>query len=235
MLLIAHRGASGYAPENTIASFKKAIDMGMKAVEFDVQLTKDRKLVVIHDFSLERTTTGNGRIEDLTLEEIREADAGSWYSNEYAGEKVPVLEEILEIVRNNELINIEVKRDKKDKRSFAKELLETIRKFKIKEKVIVSSFDHELLQDIYKEDNDIAIGLLFKKLPRDLKGYIDKLGISVKSINPLKDIVNSKSVEGIKELGLEIYSFTVNDREKCIKLGELGVEGVFTNYPDLMK
>ncbi|MGL4971324.1 MAG: glycerophosphodiester phosphodiesterase family protein, partial [Cetobacterium sp.] len=111
MYILAHRGASGTAPENTIAAFKKAIIDGCDGFEFDVQQTKDGKLVVFHDWTLERTSNGKGYVREHTLDELKELDAGSWFGEEFKGEKIPTLEETLDLIPDNMLINIELKEE----------------------------------------------------------------------------------------------------------------------------
>src|SRR5271156_1995633 len=104
MLLIAHRGASGHAPENTLAAFRKAIAQGVAFIETDLQLTRDTHLVAIHDDTVNRTTNGQGAVHDLSLEEIRKLDAGSWFGSEFAGERIPTLEEILDFSKKNDVV-----------------------------------------------------------------------------------------------------------------------------------
>jgi glycerophosphoryl diester phosphodiesterase len=238
MRLIAHRGASAYAPENTISAFQKAIDMGLNAVEFDVQFTLDGKAVVTHDYNLERTSNGSGYIKDFKLSQLRELDFGKWFDEKYINEKIPTLEEVLSKVKNNYFINIELKRDNNDKRFFSKTIIETIEKFDIREKVLISSFDHNLLKDLYKTDNNLKIALLFpKEIERNfenLKEYIDRLEIKVSAINPHKDSLNEVSVKNIKKLGLKINSYTINEIDDYTRLKNLGVDAVFTNFPDLV-
>jgi glycerophosphoryl diester phosphodiesterase len=238
MKLIAHRGASAYAPENTISAFQKAIDMGLNAVEFDVQFTLDGKAVVTHDYNLERTSNGSGYIKDFKLSQLRELDFGKWFDEKYINEKIPTLEEVLSKVKNNYFINIELKRDNNDKRFFSKTIIETIEKFDIREKVLISSFDHNLLKDLYKTDNNLKIALLFpKEIERNfenLKEYIDRLEIKVSAINPHKDSLNEVSVKNIKKLGLKINSYTINEIDDYTRLKNLGVDAVFTNFPDLV-
>jgi glycerophosphoryl diester phosphodiesterase len=238
MRLIAHRGASAYAPENTISAFQKAIDMGLNAVEFDVQFTLDGKAVVTHDYNLERTSNGSGYIKDFNLSQLRELDFGKWFDEKYINEKIPTLEEVLSKVKNNYFINIELKRDNNDKRFFSKTIIETIEKFDIREKVLISSFDHNLLKDLYKTDNNLKIALLFpKEIERNfdnLKEYIDRLEIKVSAINPHKDSLNEVSVKNIKKLGLKINSYTINEIDDYTRLKNLGVDAVFTNFPDLV-
>src|SRR3984957_14426501 len=104
MLLIAHRGASGHAPENTLAAFRKAIAQGVAFIETDLQLTKDARLVAIHDETVNRTTTGHGAVHDLSLYDLRKLDAGSWFGSEFAGERIPTLEEILEFSQKHDVV-----------------------------------------------------------------------------------------------------------------------------------
>jgi glycerophosphoryl diester phosphodiesterase len=238
MRLIAHRGASAYAPENTISAFQKAIDMGLNAVEFDVQFTLDGKAVVTHDYNLERTSNGSGYIKDFKLSQLRELDFGKWFDEKYINEKIPTLEEVLSKVKNNYFINIELKRDNNHKLFFSKTIIETIEKFDIREKVLISSFDHNLLKDLYKTDNNLKIALLFpKEIERNfenLKEYIDRLEIKVSAINPHKDSLNEVSVKNIKKLGLKINSYTINEIDDYTRLKNLGVDAVFTNFPDLV-
>lgn len=237
MELIAHRGASAYAPENTLSAFKKAIDMGLNAVEFDVQFTLDGKAVVTHDYVLERTSNGAGYIKDFTLNQLKELDFGKWFNEEYKNEKIPTLDEVLDMVKNDYLINIELKRDKDDKRFFSKDIIESIDKFHLRDKVLISSFDHELLKDLYETDQNLKIALLFpKEIERNfenLKEYIDRLGITVSAINPHKDSLNETSAKNIKRLGLKIISYTVNEKADYNRLKALGVDAIFTNFPDL--
>lgn len=236
MELIAHRGASGYAPENTISAFKKAIEMGLDTVEFDVQFTADKEAVVIHDYSLERTSNGTGKVKDYKLKELKKLDFGSWFGDKFKNERIATLVEVLETVKNNSFINIELKRDKDDKRFFSKEILKIIENLNVYNKVIISSFDHELLKNIYNKDKNIKIALLFPKEVNNFEGlkeYIDKLGIKICAVNPHKDSLNEKSIKNIKKLGLKINSYTVNSYSEYTRLEKLGVDSVFTNFPNL--
>ncbi|MDK4490420.1 glycerophosphodiester phosphodiesterase, partial [Fusobacterium necrophorum] len=109
MKVFAHRGASGYAPENTLAAIKKAIEQGADGIEIDIQFTKDCKIVVFHDWKINRTSNGKGYVYDLNFEELRALEIGSWYGDEYRKEKIPTLEEILELIPENMMLNIEIK------------------------------------------------------------------------------------------------------------------------------
>ena len=146
---IAHRGASGYAPENTMAAFEKAVDMKADYFELDVQMTKDGKLVVIHDTSVDRTTDGSGMVKDLTLEEIHNLDAGSWFGEEFANERIPTLGEVLDEFRGKSGILIEIKSPSLYpgiEEKIAAELSARNLDKPNNNKIIVQSFDQESVQ-----------------------------------------------------------------------------------------
>jgi len=131
MIIFAHRGASAFAPENTKASFKKALDLVAKHFEFDVQITSDNEYVVFHDYTLERTSNGKGKLSDKTLLELKKLDIGSWYSEEFSGEQIMTLQELIDFLPSDSFLNIELKRDKNDKRFFGESFLEIIKPIKI--------------------------------------------------------------------------------------------------------
>lgn len=232
MVLIAHRGASGYRPENTIAAFKKAVEMGSKAFEFDLQLTKDEKVVVFHDYTLERCTNGKGKLREKTLAELKKLDNGSWFDKEYKNEKIPTLVEVIEVVKGGDFINLELKRDKDEKRSLVDKVLEVVKMYKIEDKVLISSFDHSLLEEVYSKNPKVKIGVLFEE-KKDYADYVENLDLEAYSINLWKVLVSGVEVEGIKKNNYKLYSFTVNEKEEGEKLREYGVDGIFTNYLDI--
>ncbi len=232
MVLIAHRGASGYRPENTIAAFKKAVEMGSKAFEFDLQLTKDEKVVVFHDYTLERCTNGKGKLREKTLDELKKLDNGSWFDKEYKNEKIPTLVEVIEVVKNGDFINLELKRDKDEKRSLVDKVLEIVKLYKIEDKVLISSFDHSLLEEVYSKNPKVKIGVLFEE-KKDYVDYVEKLHLEAYSINLWKVLVSGVEVEEIKKNNYKLYSFTVNEKEEAEKLEEYGIDGIFTNYLDI--
>ena len=162
--VIAHRGASAYAPENTIAAFNKALDMAADGIEIDVHLTKDRHIVVSHDEKLGRTCNGTGFIKDFTLEELKKLDFGSWFSHEYANERIPTLDEIMYLLRDKDiLLNIEVKNNLVIYEGIEKAIVDVIKEHKMVEKVIVSSFNHYCLREIKRLAPELKIGLLYSE------------------------------------------------------------------------
>jgi len=227
MLIFAHRGASAYAPENTKASFLKAIELGAKAFEFDVQITLDGEYVVFHDYTLSRTSSGKGILAHQTLSELKKLDIGNWFDQKFSEEKILTLEETIELLPKDVFLNIELKRDKGDERYFGEKLIEIIKP--IKDRVLISSFDWELLKYLNKLDSAINFGVLIDKYYEDFSEDLEKLPFEPYSINPNYKMIDKKFMEEYSKY--KIIAYTVNDLETIIKLEELGVYGVFCNYP----
>ena len=222
MILIGHRGAMGYAPENTLKSFKKALELNVDMVELDVYRCKTGELVVIHDDRLERTTNGIGYVEDKTFIDLRELDAGE-------GEKIPLLTEVLDLIDKRVSINIELK-GIDTAEGVAEIIQEYIARGWSYDDFLVSSFNHHELFRIKQLLPEIRIGALFIGLPityaqfaQDLNAY--SLNISIEFIN--QDFINDAHTRGLK-----VYVFTVNHPEDMIRLRVWGVDGVFSNVPD---
>ena len=156
--IIAHRGASGCSPENTIPAFRKAIEIGSNGIELDVHLTKDDKIVVVHDFNIDRTSNGKGYVKDYTLNELKKFDFGSWYGEKFASVSIPTLEEVLELVKYynwNGLINIEIKNGPIFYPNIERKLIGIIRAYGLEENVIFSSFNHYSLKILKEIDPNI--------------------------------------------------------------------------------
>lgn len=181
--ILAHRGFSTKAPENTFAAFKKALDLGVGGIELDIQMSKDGHLIVIHDEKVDRTTDGKGFIKDLILENIKNLDAGSWFGEEFAGERVPVLEEVLELIGDRDfLVNIELKSGIIQYVGLEYRVLDTVKQYNFLDRTIFSSFNHYSLVNIKKKCSNAKIGLLYyaglvdpwefgKKLEAYSRGY----------------------------------------------------------------
>lgn len=230
MKIIGHRGAAGYAPENTLASLDLAYKQGCHGIEFDVQLTKDHELVVIHDWSVDRTTNGTGQIKDLTLKEIRSLDAGAWFSPDYKGEGVPTLKEVFEHFPKSFFLNVEIKIQGFDDRPIEEEVLRVIEAFDRKENTVVSSFNNHRLAKLKKISEGIDLALMYE-------GYLSEFPLKdpkaqgIKSFHPSKDYISKELVEEGKRKGLAIYTWTVNDLTFAQGLQDMGVDGIITNYP----
>lgn len=230
MYILAHRGASGTAPENTIAAFKKAIIDGCDGFEFDVQQTKDGKLVVFHDWTLERTSNGKGYVREHTLDELKELDAGSWFGEEFKGEKIPTLEETLDLIPDNMLINIELKEEYSKERGSEKILVDILQKYKTKN-IIVSSFSHNLLKNIKTLDPSIKIGILVESSLLNLDKYITNLEFEVSAYHPSKSFILQEDVNYLKSKNIDINVWTVNSSKDAETLKAMGVKSIITNYP----
>ncbi|HHW48137.1 MAG TPA: glycerophosphodiester phosphodiesterase, partial [Clostridiaceae bacterium] len=161
-VVIAHRGAPKHAPENTIAAFRKALELGAEGIELDVHLSADGHLVVIHDEKVDRTSDGKGLVKEKTLEELKALDFGSWFSKEFKGETIPTLDEVLELLKSwTGIINIEIKGGSVFYPNIEEKVVRKIEKLKIEEKIIISSFNHYSLVEIKKLNPKIKTGILY--------------------------------------------------------------------------
>jgi len=223
VLRIGHRGAMGYEPENTLRSFRRALGMDCHMVELDVHRCRTGELVVIHDDTLERTTNGTGPVREKTLAELRTLDAGK-------GEKIPLLEEVLDAIREKAGVNVELK-GPGTARPLA-HLIERLRREKgwRNEAFLVSSFDYDELSAFRKLDPEIPIGILFKEVPVGLFEFARY--IRALSFNPLFRIVDNGLVDAAHRDGIKVLVWTVNEPEDIDRMKSLGVDGICSNYPD---
>lgn len=233
LLIIAHRGASGYAPENTLASIDLALKQNCGAIEVDVQLTKDNYLVICHDWTVDRTSNGKGEIKDLTLTEIKELDAGSWFSKEFAGEKIPTLEEVLEFLPNTVLLNIELKKKSTDARNLEEKVAKVLQKYNRIETTFISSLNHPSLATIQKLNNDIKISVAIDGNFINPLNYILKYDWDVESYHPSLDYLSSDTVRQFHAHGIKVNCWTINKKEEGEYLETIGVDGIMTNFPDI--
>lgn len=233
MKIIAHRGASGYAPENTLASFNKAISMNVKAIEFDVQMTKDGQVVVIHDYYVNRTSNGEGLVMNLDYTEMMKLDAGSWFDKKFSNERIPLLSEVLDIMPSYMEIHIELKKIMIDTRDLGKAVYDIVVEKGMLGQVIFSSFDHNLLKQL-QGYNNVEFGPLFNtNIINPIKYIIDN-GLNNVSVNPSIVFVTKEIVEEAHKHNLKVYSFTVNDKLAVGYCDSIGVDGIFTNFPDIL-
>ncbi|MGG1148215.1 glycerophosphodiester phosphodiesterase [Bacillus wiedmannii] len=238
---IAHRGASAYAPEHTIAAYKLGQQLRGDYIEIDLQMTKDGHLVAMHDETVNRTTNGTGLVKEHTLEEIKQLNVGSFFNEkhpslakkEFEGAKVPTLEEIIETFGHNANYYIETK-SPDEYPGMEEKLLEIIKHYEISDKVIIQSFSEASLQKIHSIDVNIPLVQLlpYKKAAqlteleiKKYKTYCIGLGMNYKYID-------SAYVKKIQKYGLEVHPFTVDNETDMKKLLLWGVDGMFTNYPD---
>lgn len=228
-LVIAHRGASGYAPENTMAAFQLAQELGSDGLEFDVQLTRDGIPVVIHDELLTRTTGYQGYVGDLNLNELSKLDAGGWMSPKWKGEPIPTLEQVLQKY-NGLFLNVELKNSKMAYPGLEEKVIELVLKYCKPDQVILSSFNHQSVQKLKQIAPTLPTGLLYSTEPKQILNYAIEIGAF--AVHPDYKLLSQARMESYIKQGLHVNTWTVNesrDMEFCIKLG---VDGIITNYPD---
>lgn len=244
-VIIGHKGAAGYVPENTLASFQKAMDMEAEMIEIDVHLSKDGEVVVFHDEDLSRTTDGLGKIHEMTLVEIKELDAGSWYSDEFVGEKVPTLNETIDLIHGKMGIIIDIKSKSHEfYEGFAEKIVDIIVEKNAKEWCIIQSYEQEYLEHAYAKDSSIQIKKLMMGEDESLllSFYINSKDFMTnrnkhefyQTINPHYTTVSNRRIFRLHARGYKIYTYVVNDRADMIKMLNMAVDGIITDYPDKM-
>ncbi len=217
-LCIGHRGASGHAPENTLKAFELAIEMGCPWIELDVYVV-DGQLVVIHDDELDRTTNGSGLVMDQSFEALRKLDAGD-------GEKIPTLKEVIELVNHRAVINIELK-GAGTAEPLNQLLAGYLTRGWLADEFFISSFNHRELE---KSDPAYRRGALFYKA---VDSYTNRCkALQVASLNLAASLVTKEVVDTAHSEGLQVFVYTVNTHDEMLALKNMGVDGVFTNYPD---
>ena len=235
--IIGHRGAKGIAPENTLISFKKASELGAKWIELDVKETADAQLIAIHDELLDRTTNGRGKVAQKNWNEIQTLDSGSWFSKEFAGEKVASLEECFKLFEKINLgANIEIKPCPSKEISTAQFVAKIIKNKWPKNlpSPLVSSFSITSLLAAKKENPELIIGVLFESnLPKNWKEIAKET--KAYSININNDTLNKEMINEIISEGYKVLVYTVNNKERANELFQWGVTSVFTDYPYTME
>ncbi len=231
--VVGHRGASGHAPENTMAAFARAVELGAAFIETDLHLSRDARLVCIHDASLERTTNGHGAVKDVTLAQLKELDAGTWYGSEYFGERIPTLEEALVFAREKDIVFfLEVKYEAAW--GIEHGLVAALRSAKEAARAVVLSFSRGVLRNVRRLDNTLMTGLLFDAMPKGgPEAIVDRaLEIGARQIAPRGDLVTPTLLERAHRSDLQVVCWTVNQPEHMRELISAGVDGIMTDFPD---
>lgn len=229
--IFAHRGASFHCPENTMAAFLKAKQLGADGIELDVQLSADEVPVVIHDYTLHRTTNGYGNVAAKTVVELKQLDAGSWFSREFHNETIPTLNEVLRWAKNTNLqINIELK-SRGLQSNLEKQVCELVLKHKLDKRVFISSFWKSSLKTVKQICPKLATALLVDRPSSNIITTAKQL--KVEAIHPNYKYVTKAFVEEIKRHQLQIRPYTVNEKMKIASLCKWKVDAVITDRPDL--
>lgn len=236
MNIIAHRGASTYAPENTLAAFKKALDQEADAIEFDVRLSKDGVPVICHDATINRTSNGKGYIHNLTVDQLKKYDFGSSFSKKYKGETIPTLDETLSLISDQpRTIHIELKNGPVIPKDLERKVLDLVYRHGVEHKVVYSSFDHVSLQRLTHIDPNAKIGLLFHINLINLFDYIQNTGLCIYSIHPNHFYVTEEMIVEAHERNIEVNIYTVNNRNQANMYKSLGIDGLITNDPLILR
>ena len=233
-LVWAQRGASGYAPENTLAAFQKAVDLGADGVELDIQLTKDDQIVVIHDETIDRTSDGKGWVKDYTLEELRAFNYNRT-KPEYKHADIPTMREVFELLKPTGLfINIEIKTGVVFYEKIEEKILALTKEMGMEDRVCYSSFNHYTVTRIHELKPDAEVGFLYADGPIDMPSYGVKHGVN--ALHPaLYNLQYDGFVKECKEKGLKLNVWTVNERPYMEMCCQYGVDAIITNYPDIAK
>lgn len=240
-LVIGHRGAMGYAPENTLASFEDAIRRGADWLELDAQLTEDGEVVVMHDTSVDRTTNGHGLVRDLPLKRIKSLDAGGWYGPEFAQEYVPSLIDVIARFRARRTARrlpvglvIELKTVRGSGGSLADAVAALLQREQFTDRVVILSFDALALQEIHAANRQLPTGLLYSDEGEGSR-IVEARDIGAHAIFPRKTCVTSKVVLAAHKAGLAVGTWTANTKNEMKRLLTCGVDAIATNYPDRLR
>lgn len=230
-VVYAHRGASAHAPENTLAAFRKGLEMGANGIETDVQLSKDGEVVIIHDMTLERTTNGSGYVRDHTLEQLQSLDAGAWYGEHFAGERIPTLGELFDLVRDRDIvINIELKNSKFPYKGLEERVMELIIEAELEERIILSSFNHGSLTHCKNINPNITTGMLYQNSLYKLWAHVRR--VKADALHASFPNVNKRMVDKAHMNGLMVNVWTVNERADMKSLLHSNIDGIITDFPD---
>ena len=229
VLAIAHRGASGYAPENTLAAFRRAVTQGVTFIETDLQLTRDAHFVAIHDETVDRTTNGHGAVHDMTMAEVRKLDAGSWFTSDFTGERVPTLQEILEFAKKYDVVfYLELKPGGFWGGEHA--LIGALRDSSEIARVVVISFEPTILAGLRRIEPTLMTGLLFDGQIKD--PFEKAVEIGARQIAVRGDLVTPNFLQQARKRDLQVVCWTVNSPAHMRLLADAGVDGIMSDYPD---
>lgn len=235
MKVFAHRGFSGRYPQNTMLAFRKALESGCDGIELDVQLTKDGEVVIIHDEYLDDLTDFTGNVRDYTLDELKSCNAGGKWQEVYGFQPIPTFEEYCEWASGNSLItNVEIKSSVYYYEELEKKTMELIERFGLKERIIISSFNHLSALSCKNFMPDIKTGALVENGGIANAGYYCKK-FGFECYHPGIEGLTKEEIELCHKNGIEVNVWTINNMDDLENLYEWGCDGVITNYPDVCK
>ncbi len=233
VLPIAHRGASGVAPENTKIAFVRALDLGARAIELDVQLTRDDMIIVFHDDTLERTTDGTGRVAETDFKTIARLDAGSWFAPKYARAEVPTLDEVLSAFAPRAILNIELKADERVER-LVKRVVTTVARFDAFATAVFSSFDPAALRLLRKLVPEARIGVLCVERTLN-EAFLLAEELAAENLHLPRAVVEPATVARAHAAGRGVWAWTANEPVEIARLIDAGVDGIISDFPDRVR
>ena len=242
--VVAHRGYRGSYPENTLVAFEAAIGVNADMIELDVSLTRDRIPVVIHDNTLDRTTNGSGPVSEHTLAELKELDAGSWFSAKFSGEVIPTLEELLMSVKGRITVNIEIKPESFESPAvpdgIESQICEMVEKLEMVDSVLISSFEHSFFSRIQRWYRNQSKSTLPNIAPLQEVPLSEELALGLcsrqgaYSFHPDENFVTPSLIETLKTDGFRIFPYTINKEKRMEQLIQWGVTGIISDEPELV-
>ena len=233
IVVVAHRGFSGVAPENTMVAFKKAVEVGSDMIEFDVRLSKDGEVVVMHDEYVERTTNGKGKVIDLTLDDLKKLDAGSKFHSTFYGEKVPILREVLQLAYGQVKVNIELKEGDYGRWTIldlAERALKEVEMIGMVDQVMFSSFDPVAIEGIMKKSRTIPVAYIYNR-PWSLPRQVTE-GRPFPILNCRKSVLTTENISMANQEDIRVGVYTLNTEEEMERFIDLKVDAIITNQPD---
>lgn len=233
VLVMGHRGALGHAPENTMASFQKGLDLGSDLIELDVHMSRDGALVVMHDGDVSRTTDGSGHLKDLSLEEIKRLDAGSWFDARFGGERVPTLSEVLEWAGARVPLIVEIKGDPRPADGIEKAVVDELRKHRFLDRAMVISFHHDTVRRAKDLEPSLATGILYTGRLADTIGAAR--AARADSVRPSWSYWSADLVNEVHKAGMSGSTWVANDEELAAYLIGMGIDSIGCDYPDRLR
>ena len=235
-LIFGHRGASGYAPENTLAAFELAAELGADGIEFDVQISRDGKLIIHHDRELGRTEQASGPLADWSFADLRALDVGSWYDPKFAGERMPTPDELVDAVGDRLLLNFELINDSWHLNGVGPGLVALFRRRNLFDRAMISSFNPRALWQVKKLEPRITIGALWSpNEPWLVRSGLMRRLLRPQALHPRHDLVTAKLVAAAHARGQQVNTWTVNDAETAKRMVAAGVDMLMGDYPDLLR
>jgi len=234
-LNFAHRGASREAPENTLAAFLRAAELGADGIELDAQLSRDGQIVVLHDLSLDTTTDGTGPVCEKPLSELKELDAGGWFAPAFSGERIPTLQEVIDTVGDRLLLNVELKTMSLHDDGLAGAVVAALEENNLVDRAIVSSFNPVAVWRAKRRNPEISTGLLYAPdLPLPLRWPWTRHWLRPEALHPHHSLVDAAYLKWARDRGYLVHTWTVDDAKEMQRFIRQGVDLIITNRPDLL-